>query len=173
MLILYSCKKYEDDNHFITFRKPTIRILGTYELRKIVLNKIDYTDSISQIWGNKTKFEFSDIHFYQFNYSYQSNPIEQLDTRSLIVTLDDQILAEHPYLPKIYRGSYKIANKNEGIMIRLHNPIDLIVAKPDEYINTEIYPRSINYYFYIRKLDRYGLSLARNNGLRINFNRIE
>jgi hypothetical protein len=173
MIFLPSCKKYEEDNHFITLRKPTNRIIGSYELKEIVLNNFDCTDSISQLWGRKTIFEFTDIHFFHFNYSNQSNPIEQLDTKSLIVKLDDELLVEYPYLPKIYRGSYFITNRNKGVRISLYNPIDLITANFSNSIDVETYQRSINNYYIINKLDKDGMILTRDNGDRIVFERIE
>jgi hypothetical protein len=171
-----SCKKYEEDDYWITFRKPVKRILGTYYLKELVLNNINYTDSIVELWGMNTTFEFSDVHHY---YITHDRPELNKGPKSIIVRFDQEFLTQNMFLPPIYRGTYDVPRRDR-LQIILPNPLDLSVmgsipithSTPYHYFVREDYPRSIDWVFEIIKIDDTGLIFTNGNAYRIVFERI-
>jgi hypothetical protein len=172
-----SCKKYEEDDYWITFRKPVKRILGTYHLKELVLNNINYTDSIVELWGMNTTFEFSDVHHY---YITHDRPELNKGPKSIIVRFDQEFLTQNMFLPPMYRGIYDVPRRDR-LQIILPNPQDLRIIESygfdhnDSYsgFNREDYPRSINWIFDIIKIDETGLIFTNGNAYRIVFERIQ
>jgi hypothetical protein len=176
-IIISSCKKYEEDNYWITFRKPVKRILGNYHLKELLLNNINYTDSIAELWGTNTIFEFSDVHYY---YLTHDRPELNKGNKSIIVRFDNAFLNNNSFLPPIYRGTYGVPRKNL-LQIILPNPQDLKiidgkgVTRSNAYssFNREDYPRSIHWVFDIIKIDDTGLIFSNGDSYRIVFERID
>jgi hypothetical protein len=174
-----SCKKYEEDDYWITFRKPVKRILGNYHLKELILNNINYTDSIAELWGTNTVFEFSDIHYY---YLTHDRPELNKGPKALILRFDSDFLNQNNSLPPIYRGTYSVPGKNK-LWITLPNPHDLsnIDIKPIgfehsffyHYFIREDYSRSIDWQYDIIKIDDTGLIFTNGVEDRIVFERIE
>lgn len=180
ILSLNSCKKYEDDEHWITFRKPEKRIFGKYILKELKVNSINYTDSIGILWGNNNIYEFIEEKYYTI-IEYNGPPSE---SSSQILVKVDQDLVNNQNYPMRFRGRFGVVSKNKKLLIYLICPADIPNFISDGtslwdyaiypfYLNSQNYPRMIEGTFNIQKLDKYGLTLTRNNGDRIVFEKIE
>jgi len=179
IMLSSSCKKYEEDDYWITFRKPLKRILGKYHLKELILNSINYTDSIAELWGTNTNFEFSDIHYY---YLTHDKPELNKGNKSLLVNIDIEFLNNNINFPPVYRGVYSIQSK-KTLYITLPNPHDLELLSDNEIplvssnsypnpLKNGNYPRSIYAYLNIIKIDNSGLIFSSGDAFKIVFERI-
>jgi hypothetical protein len=180
IILLNSCKKYEDDGHWITFRKPKNRIFGNYILKELKVNTINYTDSIGILWGINNIYEFNDEKFYSLN-EYNRPPAES--SGQILVSVDNNLVISQGF-PMRFRGRFGLNKNKEKLSLYLICPADIPNFISDGkslwdypiypfYLNSRNYPRMIDGAFNILKLDKYGLVLTRNNGDRIVFERIE
>jgi len=65
---LFGCSRYED-GPCISFRSPTSRILGTWQVEKLLINDIDSTEAYRQKIG--CEWEFTDELFYDDGERYK------------------------------------------------------------------------------------------------------